>query len=71
MKKAMKAVYAVAIVLLVVGGLNWGLIGFSYKWNVFDILFGAGSLVSSVVYLLIGISALFVIFGKLFKKKRK
>lgn len=69
MKKVMKAVYAIALVLLIVGGLNWGLVGL-LGFDVVATLFGAGSMVSSVVYVLVGLSALFVVFGKLFAKKK-
>jgi hypothetical protein len=69
MKKVMKVVYAIAIALLIIGGLNWGLVGL-LGFDFVAKLFGAGSLVSLVVYVLIGASALFVIFGKLLKKKK-
>ena len=43
--------------LLVVGGLNWGLVGF-FKYNLVDEIFGVGSGVSRVVYALVGVAAL-------------
>jgi len=69
MKKVMKAVYAIATVLLVVGGLNWGLVGL-LGFDVVATLFGVGSIISSIIYVLVGLSALFVVFGKLFNKKK-
>lgn len=50
----------VALVLLVVGGLNWGLVAFG--WNLVDALFGVGSMLSVVVYGLVGLSAVYVAF---------
>jgi uncharacterized membrane protein YuzA (DUF378 family) len=53
----MKAIHVIAFVLLVIGGLNWGLVAFGY--NVVDMIFGAGSTLAMIVYLLVGVSALF------------
>jgi len=56
----MKALYNVSFVLLVIGGLNWLLVGFN--WNLVDFLFGAGSTLSKVVYIVVGIATLVVLF---------
>lgn len=50
----------VATVLLVVGGLNWGLVG-AFDYNLVDSLFGAGSALSRVIYVLVGLAALVVL----------
>ena len=55
MSKKMCMVHKVAMCLLVVGGLNWGLSALGY--NVVDMLLGAGSMLAKVVYLLVGLSA--------------
>lgn len=47
----------VAYTLLVVGGLNWGLVGF-FKYNLVDKVFGVESGVSRVIYALVGVAAL-------------
>lgn len=47
----------VTFILLVVGGLNWGLTAFGY--NVVDMVLGAGSTLAMIVYVLVGLSALF------------
>lgn len=57
----MKAVHVIAWILLVIGGLNWLLIGIG-GWNVVDMVFGADSTLSTIVYILVGISALISIF---------
>lgn len=49
----------VAWVLLVVGGLNWGLVG-AFDYNLVDELFGVDSTLSTVVYVLVGLAALYV-----------
>lgn len=50
--------YKVAWVLLIIGGLNWLLIGLG-GWNVVDYL---GMTVARVVYVLVGLSALYLLF---------
>ncbi len=55
----MKAVTFLAIVLLVVGGLNWGLVGL-LQFNLVATLFGATSMLSNIVYILVGVSAVYV-----------
>jgi len=58
----MKAVHKIAFILLVIGGLNWLLVGlgiwFNGNWNVVDNLLVAGSTLSSIVYVLVGLSAI-------------
>ncbi|HKU25838.1 MAG TPA: DUF378 domain-containing protein [Candidatus Sulfotelmatobacter sp.] len=58
----MKKLDVLAAVLLVVGGLNWGLVGaarFDLVAAVFGMHFGETSVLSSVVYLLVGLSAIY------------
>ena len=50
----------IAWVLLVIGGLNWGLVGI-FDWNLVDAIFGSGSVLSAIVYILVGISAIWAI----------
>lgn len=57
----------VAFVLVVVGGLNWGLIGI-FKWNLVGAIFGDMTTISRVVYTLVGLSALYLV-GSAFAKK--
>jgi len=56
----MKIVNIVALLLLVIGGLNWGLIGL-FEFNLVDFLFGVGSILSRIVYILVGISAVWCV----------
>jgi uncharacterized membrane protein YuzA (DUF378 family) len=53
----MKPLDLVTKILLIVGGLNWGLVGIA-KFDLVATLFGAGSALSSIVYVLVGLSAL-------------
>lgn len=54
----MKVLHMVAFTLLVVGGLNWGLSVLGY--NLVDLVFGTGSSLSKLIYLLVGASALYI-----------
>lgn len=53
----MKALHIISFILLVVGGLNWGLTAFG--WNVVDRIFGVGSTLSMIIYVLVGLAALY------------
>lgn len=54
----MKVLHYIAFVLLVVGGLNWLLVAFN--WNLVEALLGAGSVLSKAVYVLVGLSAVYI-----------
>jgi len=59
----------IVLILVIVGGLNWGLVGI-FHFDLVAALFGVASVVSKVVYSLVGLSALYLIFvlPKLCKK---
>ncbi|MFH0854740.1 MAG: DUF378 domain-containing protein [bacterium] len=49
----------VALVLVIVGGLNWGLVGF-FRFDLVSALFGDMAGLTRVVYSLVGLSALYM-----------
>ncbi len=53
----MKYLHKVAFILLIIGGLNWLLVAFDY--NLVDAIFGAGSSISMIIYILVGVSAIY------------
>jgi uncharacterized membrane protein YuzA (DUF378 family) len=59
-------------ILLIIGGLNWGLVGVGMlmgsDWNVVGMLLGSWPMVLAVVYILVGIAAIMKIFGCRCKK---
>jgi uncharacterized protein len=60
----------VALLLLVIGGINWGLVGL-FQFDLVATLFGgSATMVSRVVYTLVGLSAVYVLVNstKLTKK---
>ena len=50
----------IALVLVIIGAINWGLIGF-FGFNLVDSIFGTMSMVSRIIYALVGISGLWSI----------
>lgn len=54
----MKKLDVVAAALLLVGGVNWGLVGVA-QFDLVAALFGELSPLSRVVYMLVGVSALY------------
>jgi uncharacterized membrane protein YuzA (DUF378 family) len=51
----------VALAVLAVGGLNWGLIG-AFDFNLVSTLFGDMTILTRTIYGLVGVSALYMIF---------
>lgn len=49
----------IALILIIVGGLNWGLVGF-FKFDLVAAIFGDMSGLSRVVYALVGLSAIYM-----------
>lgn len=56
----------VVFVLVVIGGLNWGLVGL-FKFNLVEAIFQSGSLLSSIIYDLVGLAALYYLIMTLMK----
>ena len=49
-----------SLVLLVIGGLNWGLVGL-FNFNLVNALFGEMSAVTRLIYLIVGLAAVWMI----------
>jgi uncharacterized protein len=60
----------IAWILVVIGALNWGLIGF-FNFDLVATIFGVGSMMSNIVYDLVGLSAVLLIIFKLVMHKKK
>ncbi len=54
----MKAIHQMAFILLVIGGLNWLLFGL-LGWDLGALFGGMNSIVSRVIYVLVGVSAIY------------
>jgi uncharacterized protein len=52
----MKFINILTLVLVIVGGVNWGLVGL-FDFDLVAAIFGGGSALSRIVYVLVGLSA--------------
>lgn len=62
----MRGLYKTAVVLVIIGGLNWGLVGF-FDWNLVDAIFGEGSALSRIIYAIVGLAAVYMIIARLMR----
>lgn len=53
----METLQKACLVVTIIGAINWGLIGL-FDFNLVDTLFGVDSMLSSIVYILVGICGL-------------
>ncbi len=51
----------VTVILLIVGAINWGLVG-AFDYNIVTKLLGEASMLTRVVYILIGLAGVYKIF---------
>ncbi|PWB39149.1 MAG: DUF378 domain-containing protein [Parcubacteria group bacterium] len=58
----MKGLHMLTFALLVIGGLNWLLVGL-FNWDVGQIFGGQQAMVSKIIYILVGLSALIEMFS--------
>ncbi len=54
----MKILHYVAFVLVIIGGLNWGFTALG--WNVVYMILGSWPVVEQIVYILVGLSAIYL-----------
>lgn len=58
----MKVLYWIALVLVVIGGLNWGLVGL-FGYDLVAAVFGDMTTITKVIYDLVGLAAIYMIFS--------
>ena len=56
----MKVIDKIALVLVIIGAIVWGIVGI-FNFNIVEALFGTGSIISRIIYILDGISGLWAI----------
>ncbi|MCL2321469.1 MAG: DUF378 domain-containing protein [Oscillospiraceae bacterium] len=61
----MKVLNVIALILVIIGAINWGLIGF-FEFDLISSIFGAMTAFTRVIFALVGIAGLysFVFFGR-------
>jgi hypothetical protein len=64
----MKPMTLVAAILLIIGGLNWGLVG-AANFDLVATIFGDGSVLAKAVYVVVGLAAVLMAIG-LFSNRR-
>jgi len=57
----------IAMILLIIGGLNWGLVGIGVG-DVIDMIFGSVAWIATIIYILVGLSAIYMIYSAATKK---
>lgn len=66
-KKGSCAMGSIAKILVIIGGINWGFVGLGMligkSWNLVDMILGSMPTILTLVYILVGISAVMMIFG--------
>ena len=53
----MKIIDKIALILIIIGAINWGLIGI-FKFNLVEMIFGDMTVLARIIYTLVGISGL-------------
>ncbi len=61
----MRVANTIAWIILIIGGLNWLLVGL-FSWNLVEAIFGTVPVLVSIVYSLVGLSALWLIFSPIY-----
>ena len=56
----MNILQKISLILTIIGAINWGLIGI-FNFNLVDTIFGAMSVISRIIYALVGIAGLYSI----------
>ncbi len=57
--RALTIIDWIALVLVIVGGLNWGLVGL-FKFNLVEVIFGFAPIITTIVYIIVGIAAIYL-----------
>lgn len=53
----MKVIDTIALILIIIGAINWGLVGI-FDFNLVEAIFGGISVITRIIYILVGISGL-------------
>ncbi len=61
----MRVINIIAWILLIIGGINWLLVGL-FGFNLVDAIFGSIPVLASIIYSLVGLSAIWLIFSPIY-----
>ena len=65
----MRVANCIAWVILLIGGINWLLVGLA-SWNLVAAIFGTAALFSRIIYILVGISAIWLLISPIIHRGR-
>ena len=60
--KKMNGLNWITMILIIIGGLNWGLVGF-FNFDLVKTIFGDMTIISRIVYALVGLSAVYALLS--------
>ena len=66
----METLQKTCLIITIIGALNWGLIGL-FDFNLVDTIFGVGSLLSRIIYVIVGICGIVnigILFNHIYDK---
>jgi uncharacterized membrane protein YuzA (DUF378 family) len=66
--KKLNVIDWVALLLVVIGGLNWGLVGL-FNFNLVATIFGDMTMITKIIYIVVGLAALYTLYF-LFRAKK-
>jgi uncharacterized membrane protein YuzA (DUF378 family) len=52
----------IALILVIIGGLNWGLVGL-LNFNLVTLIFGEMTILTKIIYIIVGLAALYTIYS--------
>ena len=58
----MRILTIIAYILVIIGAINWGLVGF-FGFDLVASIFGEMGIVARIIYALVGLSGLYLLFG--------
>ena len=61
-------IYWIALILLIIGGLSWGLIGI-FQWDIITAIFGDMTTIGRIIYTLVGVSAIYILIAAFSSKE--
>ncbi len=63
----MAIINLIAYIILLIGGLNWGLVGI-FNWNLVEAIFGGFNVGSIIIYIIVLLAALWLIISAIINK---
>jgi len=66
----MNTLKTIALILVIIGGLNWGLIGL-FSFDLVATILGEMTLLSRIVYILVGLAAAYMAFNSFAGKEKE